>query len=139
MSCERLQDITDLLIAAFQRGDPVVVSRGFHRWLDALIDAGHSVGIRWSSDPVLDASRDLLARFPSLWILEPSFPDHLRDFIDALNAGDEERAIETTRAYYRRVDAAFMKVLEGTMSLRVTPTPGAVESDNRPSSRPPSE
>src|SRR6478752_2613722 len=37
----RLRDITELLIAAFERRDPVVIAHGFQRWLDALLDAGH--------------------------------------------------------------------------------------------------
>src|SRR5678815_473285 len=34
---ERLRDITELLIPAFERGDQVVIGHGFQRWLDALI------------------------------------------------------------------------------------------------------
>jgi DNA-binding FadR family transcriptional regulator len=114
---ERLKDITDLLIAAFERGDPVVIAHGFHRWLDALIDAGHSVAIRWIANPFLEAYRDLLDRFPALWILEPSFPQHLREFIAALEAGDEDRAVDVTRSYYRRVDGAFMKSLDAALGF----------------------
>ena len=108
---DRLRDITDLLIAAFERGDPKVVGHGFQRWLDALIDAGHSVSIRWIANPFLEAYRDLIDRYPVLWVLEPSFPQHLRDFIAALADGNEERAIDVTRKYYRRVDDAFIRAL----------------------------
>lgn len=116
--CNRLEDITDLLIAAFDRGDPVVIAHGFQRWLDALIDAGHSVAIRWIANPFLEAYRDLLDRFPALWVLEPSFPQHLRDLISALKDSDEERAIEVTRAYYRRVDAPLMASLGAALAQR---------------------
>lgn len=115
---ERLKDITDLLITAFERADPVVIAHGFHRWLDALIDAGHSVAIRWIANPFLEAYRDLMDRFPALWVLEPSFPQHMREFIAAIESGDEERAIEVTRTYYRRVDNAFMNALELAMGSR---------------------
>jgi DNA-binding FadR family transcriptional regulator len=115
---ERLKDITDLLIAAFDRGDPVVIAHGFQRWLDALIDAGHSVAIRWIANPFLDAYRDLMDRFPALWVLEPSFPHHLKEFILALESGDEQAAIEATRTYYNRVDAAFMKTLQFALGTR---------------------
>lgn len=108
---ERLQGICDLLIAAFEQGDPAVLARGFHRWLDALIDAGHSLAVRWFANPMFDAYRDMLERYPSLWVLEPSFPQHLRDFITALKGGDEERAVEVTRSYYHRVDEALLNVL----------------------------
>jgi GntR family transcriptional repressor for pyruvate dehydrogenase complex len=104
---ERLTDINDLLIAAFDRGDTVVVARGFQRWLDALIDAGHSLIVRWFSNPMLDAYREMLERYPSLWVLEPSFPKHLRDVIRAISEGDEQAAIAATRAYYSRVDGAL--------------------------------
>jgi GntR family transcriptional regulator, transcriptional repressor for pyruvate dehydrogenase complex len=112
---ERLQDITELLIAAYESGDPTVVARGFQRWLDALIDAGHSVAIRWIANPSLEAYRELLDRFPFLWVLDPSFPKHLREFIAAYAAGDEDRAIEVTRGYYRGIDNAFFKVLNSTL------------------------
>src|SRR6478736_345936 len=79
---ERLRDITDLLISAFEGRDPVVNAHGFQRWLDALIDAGHSVAIRWIANPFLEAYRDLLDRYPALWVLDPSFPKHLREFND---------------------------------------------------------
>jgi DNA-binding GntR family transcriptional regulator len=117
---QRLQDITDLLIAAFERGDPVVIAHGFQRWLDALIDASHSVAIRWIANPFLEAYRDIVDRFPLLWILEPSFPVHLKGFLAALQEGDEERIIRVTRDYYDRVDGAFMTALGNAMAQRPT-------------------
>jgi GntR family transcriptional repressor for pyruvate dehydrogenase complex len=128
--CNRLEDITDLLIAAFERGDPVVIAHGFQRWLDALIDAGHSVAIRWIANPFLEAYRDLMDRFPALWVLEPSFPQHLREFISAMKAGDEERAIDVTRTYYRRVDSALMASLGAALAQRgdESSTPAPTES-----------
>lgn len=114
----RLRDITDLMIAAFERGDLVVIAHGFQRWLDALIDSGHSVAVRWIANPFLDAYRELMDRFPGLWVLEPTFPQHLRDLIDAVEAGDETRALEGLRNYYQRVDAGIMQVLGGVLKQR---------------------
>lgn len=130
----RLRDISELLVSAFEQGDPGLVARGFQRWLDALIDAGHSLTTRWFANPMLDAYRDILERFPSLWVLEPSFPDHLRDFIAALSSGDEDRAVEVTRAYYRKVDAALLSLLENASVPRPTPAPHSpAERENEPS------
>jgi DNA-binding FadR family transcriptional regulator len=111
---ERLTDINDLLIAAFDRGDGPVVARGFQRWLDALVDAGHSLTVRWFANPMLDAYRDMLERYPSLWVLEPSFPRHLREVISAISSGNESAAVEATRSYYHRVDGALRIALQGT-------------------------
>jgi GntR family transcriptional repressor for pyruvate dehydrogenase complex len=114
----RLRDITELLIAAFERADPVLVAHGFQRWLDALVDAGHSVAVRWIANPFLDVYRELTDRFPALWVLEPSFPAYLREFGAALEGGDSERAIGLTRAYYQRVDRAFIAALTAVMAQR---------------------
>jgi DNA-binding FadR family transcriptional regulator len=131
---ERLRDITELLLPAFERGDQVVIGHGFQRWLEALIDAGHSMAIRWIANPFLEAYRDIIDRFPAIWVLEPSFPQHLRDFIVALDAGDEEQAIEVTRTYYRRVDGAFMKALEGALGKKIT-REGSGDSGDEPRKR----
>lgn len=128
---ERLRDISELLIPAFERADQKVIGHGFQRWLDALIDAAHSVSIRWVANPFLEAYRDIIDRFPALWVLEPTFPQHLRDFIAALDAGDEDRAVEVTRTYYRRVDGAFMKALDAALGTRES-----ARSPNAPSAEP---
>ncbi len=123
---ERLRDITDLLISAFEGRDPVVIAHGFQRWLDALIDAGHSVAIRWIANPFLEAYRDLLDRYPALWVLDPGFPRHLRDFGEALAAGDEDACVEVLRGYYLRIDTAVLRTLDAvrgnvtTTSARAT-------------------
>jgi DNA-binding FadR family transcriptional regulator len=115
---ERLRDITELLIAAFERGDPVVIAHGFQRWLEALIDAGHSVAVRWIANPFLDAYRELMDRFPALWVLEPSFPSHLREFLIALEREDEATAISALRAYYERVDSRILVILAPAIAMR---------------------
>src|SRR6478736_4449565 len=107
----RIRDITELLIAAFDRGDPVVLAHGFQRWLDALIEAGHSVAVRWIANPFVDAYRELLDRFPALWVLEPSFPQHLRDVASSIERGEEEGAVVALRGYYQRVDTMLMRAL----------------------------
>ena len=116
--CQRLQDITELLIAAFDRGDRVLIAHGFHRWIDALVEASHSLTIRWVANPFLELYRDLIDRFPTLWLLDPGFPDHLRQLMQAFRAGDEERAIATTRKYYEGVNVELIRLLDALLSLK---------------------
>ncbi len=103
---ERLRDITDLIVSATDTSDPSVIAKGFQRWLEALVDACHSVTVRWVANPFLDSYRDLLERFPHIWVLDPKFPSHLRRFLAALESGDEERAISALRNYYAKIDDA---------------------------------
>ena len=130
----RLRDITELVIAAFERADPVLIGHGFQRWLEALVDAGHSVAVRWIANPFLEAYREIIDRFPALWVLEPTFPQYLREFNEALESANTERAISLTRVYYQRVDGAFMQALKALMSQRKS-TPFAssdpVDNDSR--------
>ena len=116
--CQRLQDITELLIAAFERGDRVLIAHGFHRWIDALVEASHSLSIRWLANPFLELYRDLIDRFPTLWLLDPGFPDHLRQLMESFRAGDEELAIATTRKYYEGVDRELIRLLDALLSLK---------------------
>ena len=111
---ERLSDITDLIVTASSTDNANVIARGFQRWLEALIDAGHSVAMRWVANPFLDSFRELLERFPEVWVMDKNFPDHLKGFIAALEAGDEEKAVQTLRTYYNRIDA---QVREGFSAI----------------------
>src|SRR5690606_21796882 len=111
---ERLSDITDLIVTASTTDNANVIARGFQRWLEALIDAGHSVAMRWVANPFLDSFRELLERFPEVWVMDKNFPDHLKGFIAALEAGDEDKAVQTLRTYYNRIDA---QVREGFSAI----------------------
>jgi hypothetical protein len=75
--------------------------------------------VRWIANPFLDAYRELLDRFPALWVLEPSFPQHLRDVASSIERGEEEGAIVALRGYYQRVDRALMQTLSGVMKTKV--------------------
>jgi GntR family transcriptional regulator, transcriptional repressor for pyruvate dehydrogenase complex len=119
---DRLNDIGDLLIKAFEAGDAPVVARGFQRWLDVLVEAGHSVSVRWIANSLFDALRDTLERFPNLWVLEPTFPEYLTGLVQALRTGDEAAAVATTRSYYERVDQKLMALLHALAGVSAPST-----------------
>ncbi|HSC88164.1 MAG TPA: GntR family transcriptional regulator [Polyangiaceae bacterium] len=125
---ERLRDITDLLVSATEGSDPNVLAKGFQRWLEALVDAGHSVAMRWVANPFLDSYRELLDRFPTVWVLDPHFPDHLKKFIVALEAGDEEKAVQALRGYYTKIDSA---VRASFSTIASHPVPGEARRARR--------
>lgn len=125
---ERLRDITEVLITATESRDPHVITKAFQRWLEALIDASHSVAVRWIANSFLASYRELLERFPTLWVFDPHFPEHLERFFTALEAGDEERAILALRNYYTKIDSAIRTTLS-TIAQQAPPV--------RPVSEPP--
>ena len=133
---QKIRDLTELLIAAFEAGDPQVVAHGFQRWLDALVDAGHSVAIRWIANPFFKATREIFDRFPMLWVLEETYPDHLRELVDALEAGDEKRASLATRTYYDRVDDKIRELLGAAESGLLEELAGMAALGGAPPERP---
>ncbi len=117
---QRLRERGALLVTAFEARDASAVAKGFQRWLDALVDAGHSVAVRWIANPFLEALRHTLDKLPMLWILEPSFPEHVREVVRAVEENDEERGVSATRRYYERVDAQLL----GILKIGITPPQG---------------
>ena len=136
---QRLRELSVLLINAFNGRDAAVVAQGSQRWLDALVDATHSVAIRWIANPFLEALRQTLERVPALWVLESSFPDHLREVVEAVATGDEEGAAVSTRGYYKKVDAHLLTLLKLGLSAqrqsprKQPPTESGVEYAGAPS------
>lgn len=114
---KRLRDITDLVVSASATSDASVIAKGFQRWLEALIDAGHSVAMRWVANPFLDSFRELLERFPEVWVMDKTFPEHLQKFIEALEEGHEEHAVKSLRNYYHHIDAAVREGFGAIASL----------------------
>ncbi len=127
---ERLADITALLVSVFETRDVAVMGRGDQRWLGAVVDAAHSVALRWIANPLLDASRDLLDRFPALWIFDDTYPDYLQSYLRALRKEDEEGAIKAVRSYFKRVDAVILDTLKAML-----PQQQPQRSESRPTKR----
>lgn len=96
---------------AFDRDDRVALMRGDLAWLDALVDAARSLTTRWLANSLFAVYGGLAERFPGLWRLEPTYPDHLAALGDALAARDGARARDTLRAYHRRNDARVLALL----------------------------
>ena len=119
---QRLRELTELLTTAFETRQTSIVARGFQRWLDALVDAGHSVAIRWIANPFLNALRETLEQLPNLWILEPSFPTHLNAVVDAVDAGNEQVAVQHIESYYRKVDTQLVKFLHSLRARTAAPS-----------------
>jgi hypothetical protein len=63
-------------------------------------------------------------------VLEPSFPKHLRDVIRAISDGNEQLAIEATRAYYVRVDGALRGHLQPSEPEAAGELPSAEPQDS---------
>jgi GntR family transcriptional repressor for pyruvate dehydrogenase complex len=107
----KLSDIRRLLMTAYTAEDRSTLAAGFQHWMSALVDAAHSLPTRWVANPFLELNRSFMEKFPTLWVLDESFPRYLLETEKAISSGDAERARKANRQYYERVDARINELL----------------------------
>lgn len=107
----KIRDITLLLLRAHDTRDRESLVLGYHRWLEAIVDAAHSLPIRWIANPFLELNRTFMERFPFLWVHDASFPDYLRETERAIATGDADAACAANRRYYERIDGIVVSML----------------------------
>jgi len=82
------------------------------RWLNALVEAAHSLPLCWAANPLLSAINDLLIRQPELMPLDPPMADYTREVVAALGARDAKRAVHVAREWHQAGDAQLIPLLE---------------------------
>ncbi|MFT7581238.1 MAG: GntR family transcriptional repressor for pyruvate dehydrogenase complex [Myxococcota bacterium] len=107
----RLRTVGALQIGRFEAGDRHGIAHGEAEWLNALVDAGHSLFVRWFANDILDVFTTIAVRFPTLWLNEPTYPDHIRGVLDAVEAKDSARAQQVMNAYHAKNDARIYDLL----------------------------
>ncbi|MEW5738057.1 MAG: GntR family transcriptional regulator [Myxococcota bacterium] len=97
--------------AAEATGDPAAVAAAQDPWLQALVDAAHSLPLRWAANPLLHAVDDLLRRLPYLMPMTPSFSEYTRGVLDGLKRGDVDAAVRALRHFHVTADEALRAAL----------------------------
>ena len=108
---ERLREIGATQEAALVAGDRAALAHGDVLWLDAIVDAAHSLTLRWLANSILVVFGGFAERFSAFWILDPTYPDHLRAFQGALARRDGTAARDQLRGYYAKTDARVMELI----------------------------
>jgi GntR family transcriptional repressor for pyruvate dehydrogenase complex len=107
----RLRELALRQADAFARGDLAALAQGDLAWLDALVDAAHSLTMRWIANTFLRIYRRVLDRFPSLWIAEPGYPETLEALVAAIARRDEDLAREALRDFFARTDETLLDLV----------------------------
>ena len=118
----RLQALAQAQVAAAERGDAEAVVRGDIALVDAFFDAAHSLTFRWIANSLLEVAREIVERFPALWIQDPSYPEVIETLIEALGRRDGEAASQILLDYYIKTDAVLVELL-GQIAERAAETP----------------
>lgn len=122
LDLDRLMAIGATLRQAFEAGDGLAVALAYQDWLEALVEASHSLPARWIANPFFSLHQRLVRRFPGLAVLEPSLPLYLDEFLDAFARRDVDRCTSSTREYLRRVDESLAVRVAGMVTAEPSRT-----------------
>ncbi len=117
----RLERLATAQIVAAETGDTEAVVRGDIALVDAFFDAAHSLTFRWIANSLLEVAREIVERFPALWIQDPTYPTVIETLITALRERDGDLAAETLLNYYIKTDAVLVDLL-GQIADRASPS-----------------
>ncbi len=93
------------------QADRAALSAAQDGWLEALVDAAHSLPLRWAANPLLAAVRDLLTRLPHLFPLEPSFTAYTKGVVAGIQARDAKAALGAARVFHLGIDEQLRRAL----------------------------
>jgi GntR family transcriptional repressor for pyruvate dehydrogenase complex len=124
---KHLEALAAAQIAASERGDTEAVVRGDIALVDAFFDASHSLTFRWIANSLLSVAREIVERFPALWIQDPTYPEVIATLVAALRARDGDRAADILHTYYLKTDAVLVDMLE-TIAKRAGEAPQRPEA-----------
>jgi|GEM_PF-1234512 len=121
----RLREIAAAQEAALVAYDRFALAHGDVQWLDAVVDAAHSLTLRWLANSVLAVFGGFAERFSGFWILDPAYPEHLRDVERALARRDATAARDLVRGYYARTDARVLDLITPALAEVDAASPAA--------------
>jgi DNA-binding FadR family transcriptional regulator len=111
---ERLEVIAARVASAASRREAHEAMLGYEAWLEALVDAAHSVSTRWAINPFLEAEREVMHRLPSSGLRGPPVATKPAGVAAALRAGNGEEAMACTRAFLERLDESVALMLRAS-------------------------
>lgn len=107
----RIAQVAQRQLEHFQANDRRALGLGDAELIDALLDGAHSLTIRWIANTFIELYRGFIERFPAMWVIDPGYPDYLRELVDAIAAGDGARASTTVGRYLERTDKTLRAML----------------------------
>ena len=110
---ERIDTLIAQQVEAFSREDRAALATGDVPFITALVDASHSLTVRWIANTLLGVYEAFLEPAKTLWVLDRSFPRYLETLRHAISVGDARGAAKVTGSYYEQVDTQIIQTLQG--------------------------
>ena len=93
------------------RGDTLALVELDLRFLHALVDATHSLPIRWMANSVFHMYEPLVRAFPNVWAIQRDHFTFLSELLRGLRARDQEETRGLVRAHFERSDAMVISLV----------------------------
>lgn len=106
---EALQEIAEEMRGS--RGDTSALVELDLRFLHSLVDATHSLPIRWMANSVFSMYEPLVRSFPQVWSIQRDHFTFLAELVRGLRARDHEEACRLVRNYFERSDAMVISLV----------------------------
>lgn len=107
-----LREIADDLKTSYAAEDHKALMRGDIAFVNAIVDAAHSLAVRWVANTLIGVYARFAESANAFWIMEPSFPEYLETVCTSISQGDGPKAAQGARDYFDRVDARLMEIIE---------------------------
>ncbi len=104
------------------RRDSAAVAQGDLDLIEALVDASHSLAMRWAANALLQVARGIVADLPHLQVVDSGYVAWLDGLLDAVRAHDAEAAARVTRTWVDWADsqvAPALRMLEAQANREV--------------------
>lgn len=108
---ELLRALGEELQQFFAAWDVSSLVRGHWVWVERLVDAAHSISLRWLANSLFEALRGVQEHYPDWWVIEPSFSTYLASTLAAFESRNEAAALRATRQYYKTADEHLLFLL----------------------------
>lgn len=107
----RLEEIAARQLENFTAADNLALLHTDLELINAIIDAGHSLTVRWFANTLLEIYSGFIEHYPSVWVYNDGFPEYLRELTGGIASRQVERAVGALRRYYQAVDGQLIEVL----------------------------
>jgi GntR family transcriptional repressor for pyruvate dehydrogenase complex len=113
----RIRTIAETLKKTYVAKDHQGLVRGDIDFVDAIVDASHSLAVRWVANTLMTVYERFAESSNVMWIMEETYPAYLSAVCDHIESGHAEQATVSVRTYFNRVDARLVEIIDKLSKL----------------------
>lgn len=113
----RIRNLAVTLTATYEAKNHQGLIRGDIDFVDAIVDASHSLAVRWVANTLMTVYERFAESAHAMWIMEETYPVYLSAVCDHIESGQADRAAASVQSYFNRVDARLVEIIDKLSKL----------------------